>query len=74
MTEEQWSFINARASAIEALVLAIARASPQYNQIRTQLIADAEGRRKALRISPMPDDQIEAVMEPFQRLIAALSL
>lgn len=74
MTEEQWSFINARVSAVEVLALAIARASPQSDQIRTQLVIDTEERRNAFRMSPMPDAQIEAAMQPFQRLIAALDL
>lgn len=72
MTEQQWLFINARVSAVEALALAIASSLPQSEKIRAQLIEDTVNRRAALQLSPMPDDQIEASMEPFQRLIAVL--
>lgn len=74
MTEEQWAFISARISAVEALALAIARTSPQFDKIKAQLIVDAGKRREALQVSPMLDDRIDAAMEPFQRLIAALDL
>lgn len=74
MTEEQWSFISARVSAVEALTLAIARTSPQFVQIKAQFIVDTDNRRNALQVTPMPEDRIEAAMEPFQRLRAALDL
>jgi len=72
MNEEQWAFICARVSAVEELALALARASPQFDQIRARLIDETDMRRAALQITPMPDAQIEAAMEPFQRLIALL--
>lgn len=74
MTEEQWSFICARVSAVEALALATARASPQFSQIKAQFAVDTEARRKFLQITPMPDNQIEAAMQPFERFIAELDL
>jgi hypothetical protein len=74
MTEEQWSLINARISAVEELALAIARTSPHFEQIRERFIAIAEARRKALHVSPMVEDRIEALMHSFEHLHAELDL
>lgn len=72
VTEEQWLFMQDRISAVEALALAIAKSSPQSGQIKAQLVACANSRRKALEITPMAEDRIEAAMEPFLWLISEL--
>lgn len=50
ISEEQWSFLCARVSAVEAIALATARASPNLPQIRAQLLDDAESRKLLFKL------------------------
>ena len=73
MTEEQWSFLTARLSAIELLAITIARHSENSKTIRTELSNEREIMTVALLNSPQPDSQIQAVLRHIERIEKTLS-
>lgn len=64
--DDELAYIHARVSALQTLTMAIAKASPQSDQIRANFIVGTEERRSALQSTPMTTERVEALMQPFE--------
>jgi hypothetical protein len=72
--DEELACLHARMSALQTLTVAIAKASPQSEEIKAQFIAATEDRRRALQTTPMTIERVDALMQPFEDCLAEWKL
>ena len=72
--DDDLAYLHARLSALQSLTQAIAKASPQSEEIKAQFIAASEERRRALQTTPMTIERVEALMQPFEDCLAEWEL
>jgi hypothetical protein len=66
---DKLAILNARIEALQALMLAIAKTSPQSDEIRAQFAAMTEERRKFFESSPLGAEGAKDLMGPFDNCL-----
>ena len=61
MTNDQWTYVSAKLTALEVVVLAIAKASPNPEEVKRQIQAQLDTHEAALTFSELPEQQVSAI-------------
>lgn len=72
MTEDQWTYVSAKLTALELVVLAIAKASPQVSEVKSQIAAQADSQEAALLFSDLTEKQVDAIKRYISQISDAI--
>jgi hypothetical protein len=72
MTPEQWSFLNAKLSALETLAFAIAKSLPNQQALRAVFAEQSEQAEGAFLATAQTDEHLQAVARRIDAIHIAL--